>query len=400
MKNMKRKRVFIGIFGRRNKGKSSLINALTRQEIAIVSDVPGTTTDPVKKSIEILGVGPVVLIDTAGIDDSGEMGEKRVKKTLETIDIIDVALIVISDNEFGPEETNLIQLLRENDTPYAIVHNKSDETRLNDNLREELSQCNVPILECSASKHYGIDEIIDAIIKITPPSAYKSDSFLGDIIKQGDMVVLVMPQDSEAPEGRLILPQVQLIRDILDNNAIAIGLQPNELSVYLKRQKPDLVVTDSQVFNEISKVVPPEIPLTSFSIVLAKAKGNFENYLKGTPFISKLENGDKVLILESCTHTTSCEDIGRVKLPNLIRKFTGKDIKFTMVSSLDELPDLQEFRMAIQCGGCMVSKKQLAVRIKKILDYGLPVSNYGMSIAYVTGIFERVTSVFDKESDL
>lgn len=394
---MKSKRVYIGIFGRRNKGKSSLINALTGQDIAIVSDTPGTTTDPVKKSIEVLGIGPVVLVDTAGIDDTGNMGEKRVKKTLDTIDIIDVAIIVISDNEFGDYEKRIINILKNNDTPYAIVHNKSDQTRLSEDLSKELATFEVPVIQCSASKHEGIDNIIEAIIKITPKSAYQSDSFLGDIIKKNDIVVLVMPQDAEAPEGRLILPQVQLIRDILDNNAIAVGLQSSELDSYLKKQRPDLVVTDSQAFGEISKIVPPDIPLTSFSIVLAKAKGNFENYIKGTPFISRLNDGDKILILESCTHTTSCEDIGRVKLPNLIRKFTNKKIDFEFVQALTELPDLAEYKMAIQCGGCMVTKKQLAMRIKKIVEYGLPVSNYGMSIAYITGIFDRVTAMFGIE---
>lgn len=393
---MKTKRVFIGIFGKRNQGKSSLINALAGQEIAIVSDIPGTTTDPVKKSIEIFGIGPVVFVDTAGIDDSSEMGEKRVKKTLETIKTIDVALLLISENKFGKEEENIITELEKYDIPFVIVHNKSDYNPLNNSTREQLKKFNVPILECNTINKSGIPEIINTLVSITPPSAYISMSLTSDIVKQGDVVVLVMPQDSEAPEGRLILPQVQVTRDLLDNNAIAVSLQPSELEGFLSKNTPNLVITDSQVFTTVSKIVPLSIPLTSFSIVLAKSKGNFDNYLKGTSMISSLKDGDKVLILESCTHVTSCEDIGRVKLPDLIRKFTGRQIDFEIVSSLSPLPDLESFNMAIQCGGCMVTRKQLSNRIDTIVNKGIPVSNYGMAIAYVTGIFSRVTEIFNK----
>lgn len=390
---MKTKRVFIGIFGRRNQGKSSLINAIAGQEIAIVSEVAGTTTDPVKKSIEVFGIGPVVFVDTAGIDDSGEVGLKRIAKTTETIKTIDVAVLLISGNCFSKEDEELVERFREFDVPFVIAHGKSDLQPLTTDLRSKLELI-APTIECSALKHTGIDILIATIVKITPPSAFVSPTLVGDIVREGDLVVLVMPQDSEAPEGRLILPQVQLIRDILDNNAVAIGLQPNQLEGYLKKQTPDLIITDSQVFDLVSKVVPHSIPLTSFSIVLARAKSNFENYLKGTPFISKLNDGDKVLILESCTHVSSCEDIGRVKLPALIRRFTDKNIEFELVTALSPLPNLSGFAMAIQCGGCMVTQKQLANRIKQVLDAEIPVSNYGMSIAYMTGIFDRVTAMF------
>ena len=385
---------FIGIFGRRNTGKSSLINAIANQDIAIVSPQAGTTTDPVKKSIELFGIGAAVLVDTAGIDDVGQLGEKRIQKTKEVIKIIHVAIILLTDNVFGEYEKEIIQELTSLQIPYLIVHNKSDLAPLSPALKKELKTYNVPVLESNAIEKQGIDKLIKKLVEITPPTAYTKKSFIGDIIAKNDLILLVMPQDAEAPEGRLILPQVQLIRDILDNHAIAIGLQPTELASYLQKQTPDLIITDSQVFDTVSKTVPLSIPLTSFSIVLARAKGNFENYLNGTPHLSKLQDGDTILMLESCTHPTSCEDIGRHKIPNLIRQKTGKNINFEMVSALSPLPCLGKYAMAIQCGACMVTDKQVGVRIKQIVDFSLPVSNYGMTIAYLTGIFERVTQVF------
>ena len=393
---MKTKRVFIGIFGRRNQGKSSLINAIAGQDIAIVSDIPGTTTDPVKKSIEVFGIGPVVFVDTAGIDDVGEMGEKRIKKTMEVLKTIDVAIVLISENIFGEPEEDIIKQLNNYQIPFVIVHNKSDKITISNKLRTVLSEYSSSIVECSSLDKTGIRELIDTLVKITPPSAYIAKTLLGDIVSQGDFIVLVMPQDSEAPEGRLILPQVQLIRDILDNNAIAISLQPSELKTYLQKQKSKLIITDSQAFDFVSKIVPYDIPLTSFSIILARSKGNFSNYLHGTPFISKLKDGDRILMMESCTHVTSCEDIGRHKIPAMLQKFTGKRLEFDWVSSLSPLPDLTLFSMGIQCGACMVTEKQVSNRVKQLLDNNIPVSNYGMTIAYVTGIFDRVTEIFRK----
>jgi len=385
---------FIGIFGRRNTGKSSLVNAIANQDIAIVSSQAGTTTDPVKKSIELFGVGAAVLIDTAGIDDFGQLGEKRIRKTKEVLKTIHAAVIVLSDNIFGDYEKELINELTALQIPYLVVHNKSDLNPLSPALKRELNTYTVPVLESNAIERQGIDELINKLVEIIPPTAYARKSFIGDIITKNELVLLVMPQDAEAPEGRLILPQVQLIRDILDNHAVAIGLQPEQLDVFLQKQTPDLIITDSQVFGTVSKVVPPHIPLTSFSIVLARAKGNFENYLKGTPHLSKLQDDDTVLLLESCTHPTSCEDIGRHKIPNLICQKTGKNIHFEMVSALSPLPCLDKYAMAIQCGACMVTDKQVSVRIKQIIDFSIPVSNYGMTIAYLTGIFDRVTQVF------
>jgi [FeFe] hydrogenase H-cluster maturation GTPase HydF len=391
---MRNQKIFIGIFGRRNTGKSSLINAIANQDIAIVSPQAGTTTDPVKKSIELFGIGAAVLVDTAGIDDSGQLGEQRIQKTKETLKTIHVAIIVLANNMFGYYEREVIQELAALEIPYLFVHNKSDLMPLASALKKELIKYNVPFLESNAVERQGIEEIISKLVEITPPTVYKTNSFLGDIISENELILLVMPQDSEAPEGRLILPQVQLIRDILDNHAVAIGVQPQELECFLQKQTPDLIITDSQVFDMVSKTVPASIPLTSFSIVLARAKGNFENYLKGTPYLDKLQDGDRVLLLESCTHPTSCEDIGRHKIPNLICQKTGKNIRFDMVSALSPLPYLGIYAMAIQCGACMVTDKQVGVRIKEIVDYPLRVSNYGMTIAYLTGIFDRVTQIF------
>lgn len=386
-------RLHIGIFGKRNRGKSSLINALAGQEIAIVSDVPGTTTDPVKKNIEILGLGPVVLIDTAGFDDTGDVGDKRVSKSLETLKSIDFAILMVGNEGVDEYESALINNLKEYDIQFVIVYNKIDIQALDSTRRMELQQWGVPVLECSAKMRWGISELIDALVSLAQKTI-QPDYLLDGKIHSGETIVLVMPQDSEAPEGRLILPQVQVIRNILDNHAIAIGLQLEELKDFLSENHCDLVVTDSQVFKEVAKIVPEGMPLTSFSIVLARSKGNFENFIKDTPHLDELIDGDTVLILESCSHTNSCDDIGRHKLPRIIQKYTGKQLNFEFVAALSPLPSLENISMAIQCGGCMVTRKQLENRLREIQKNNIPISNYGMSIAYCTGIFERSVKVF------
>ena len=380
----------IGIFGRRNNGKSSLINAIIGQEVAIVDATAGTTTDPVRKAIEIFGIGPCIIIDTAGIDDVGDIGAKRVQKSMEVLKIIDLAILVITDYEVGISERQLLEKFRQFELPYLIVNNKCD---LNAVREIEVDGCKV--WNISTKTRSGIDEMLQEIVRIMPESAYRSRSLLGDLISEGDEVLLVTPIDSEAPEGRMILPQVQMIRDVLDNEAIAIVLKEDKVTAYLQNHRaPKLVITDSQAFHKVEKEVPESIPLTGFSVVLAHHKGEFEAYVKGTPKLRELHDNDRVLMLESCTHLTSCEDIGRVKLPRLIQKFTGKKLQFDFVSGLNQIPDIQQYAMVIQCGGCMVTRKQLHERLRPAIEADIPVSNYGMVLAYVNGIFDRAVAPF------
>ncbi len=382
----------IGIFGRRNNGKSSLINAITGQETAIVDASAGTTTDPVRKSIEIFGIGPAVIIDTAGIDDEGTIGQKRIQKSLEVLKSIDFAILVTTNHQCGQPERMLMDKFHEYEIPFLLVNNKTDlatGTSLPDGVTD------TRMLEVSAKTGQGISVLLEALVEKMPPSAYISHSLLGDIIGNGDTVVLVTPIDSEAPEGRLILPQVQIIRDILDNDAVAVVLKEDKVGEWLqKNPAPRLVVTDSQMFKRVAQEVPEEVPLTGFSIVLARHKGDFEHYLEGTPHLSQLRDGDRILMLESCTHLTSCEDIGRGKLPRWIRQYTGKELHFDFVSGLDQLPDIGQYAMVIQCGGCMITRKQLLNRLKPAIERGIPVSNYGMTIAYLNGIFDRAVRPF------
>ena len=388
----------IGIFGRRNNGKSSLINVLADQEIAIVSEQPGTTTDPVKKSFEITGFGPVIFIDTAGIDDTGELGDKRVDKSLKTLEIIDLGILVLNNNVWGEYEDMLLSRFKNTDTPYIIVQTKSDLVKLSGNFVEKISKITGrEVVSFSALTKENFDDLIRLIKTSIPEHALKTPTLLGDKIKHGDIVLLITPIDVEAPEGRLILPQVQAIRDVLDNDAIAIVLKEREIDAFLQRSaiKPALAITDSQIFVKADASVPPDIPLTSFSIALARLKGDFDNYLKGTPRITDLQDGDRVLLLESCTHHISCDDIGRVKIPRWISNFTGKKLHFDVVSGLDVTPrPVKDYALLIQCGGCMITRKQLHNRIRPAIEAGVPVTNYGMAIAWVQGIYSRAIAPF------
>lgn len=394
----------IGIYGRRNNGKSSLINCLAGQDIAIVSEQAGTTTDPVKKSFEITGFGPVILVDTAGIDDSGELGEKRVDRTLRTLDIIDLALLVITDNSWGEYEDDLIKKFSDQDLPFITIHNKSDLIKPSEQFREIIKlKTGRDIFEFSAVDRRNYEELIMLIKNTIPEYSYKTPTLLGDLINQGDIVILITPIDVEAPAGRLILPQVQAIRDILDNDAVAIVLKEREVDAFLKKTaiRPALAITDSQVFIKADASIPPDIPLTSFSIMLARFKGAFEHYLKGTPKISELHDGDRVLLLESCTHHVACDDIGRTKIPRWITNFTGKKIEYDVVAGLDVLPrSITDYSLVIQCGGCMITRKQLHNRLLPAIKAGIPVTNYGMAIAYVQGIYRRAIKPFVDESKI
>ncbi len=389
----------IGIFGRRNNGKSSFINLLVGQDLAIVSNQPGTTTDPVNKSVEIFGIGPAIIIDTAGIDDSGELGDKRVKKTMETIKKVDCAILLLANNQFGYYELDLIQKFNNFDIPFLMVHNKTDLEKLNGATIETIkSACMSEIIEFSTLHTTNYDELIDLIKRTIPQTAYQKPSLFADLVKPKDVVLLITPVDSEAPDGRMILPQNMAIRDALDNDCITVVVKETEIEDFLKLGiKPALVVTDSQAFGMVSKLIPNDIPLTGFSVIFARLKGDFEKYIEGTSHISNLKDGDKVLILESCTHQVSCDDIGRFKIPNWLLKFTNKKLEFTVISGLSEITEeITNFAIIIQCGGCMVTKKQLHSRLKPAIDAGVPVTNYGLAIAYMHGIFDRATAPFRK----
>ncbi|MCL2133456.1 MAG: [FeFe] hydrogenase H-cluster maturation GTPase HydF, partial [Bacteroidales bacterium] len=361
-------RLHIGLFGRRNTGKSSVINCLTGQNLSIVSDIPGTTTDPVKKAVEIPGLGSVVLIDTAGIDDVGTLGTQRVNKTLQAIKQVDIAVVVFSENHFAKEERALVSRLQELQIPFILLHNKSDEQAADSAAAGELiERYKVDFLDFSAKTGENIETLLLLLQKNIPENFGKQATLFGDRLKIGDWVLLITPIDSEAPAGRMILPQVQAIREALDYNCIAVVLKETEVEDFMRRSNitPALVITDSQLFGKIDGLIAPEIPLTSFSILLARQKGDFEAYLKGTPHIDKLQNGDRILIMESCSHHSTCDDIGRVKIPRWLCEYTGRQLEFDVAPGLAEPPrPINEYALVVQCGGCMITRRQLHNRLQ------------------------------------
>ncbi len=411
----------IGVFGKRNAGKSTLVNMLTGQEVSIVSPIAGTTTDPVKKRMEIPEIGPCNIIDTAGIDDSGSLGEQRVKKTEKIMNEVDMAILLFSGNIFAKDEKDLLEGLQKLDIPVLVVHNQSDILPLDADLATELNSLyGVDVVEFSCclldeqEQHEALEQLMSFIIKVMYEAIRKNEknTILHGLVEKGDKIVLVCPVDSEAPQGRLILPQVMAIRDVLDKEGVAVVLQLSELEKYLLENCDiKLVVTDSQVFKEVAGIMDrveaagvccSRIPLTSFSILMARAKGPFEEYVKGIAAIDALKDGDTVLMLESCTHHTTCEDIGRVKIPRGLQKYVAEKaanesaencvapkLNFVFVSGLDEIPFDKEYAIAVQCGGCMVTRKQLCNRIKILTEKGIPVVNYGMLLAHLSGIAQR-----------
>ena len=388
----------IGIFGRRNYGKSSLVNYLTGQDIAIVSDLAGTTTDPVRKTMEITGIGPVVWIDTAGIDDEGTVGRQRIERSLQMLAQCDLALILFTNNRFDAEEVSLVDDCRRRNIPFILIYSQADklspDSDLLSRIEEDYNTRVFPLTVKDASRR---EPLIELIRKTLPETSYQQKSLLGDVITAGDTVVLVTPIDSSAPEGRMILPQVQVLRDLLDNHARVLFCQPPELADTLASLKtpPRLVITDSQAFHYVKDTLDDTQLLTSFSVVLARAKGLFEEYVQGTPAIDRLQDGDRVLMLESCTHNVTCEDIGRVKLPALLAKHTGKQLHCETFGGLSPIPDdIKDYALVIQCGGCVITRQQLASRLQPALDAGVPVSNYGLAIAYMNGIFHRSLQIF------
>ncbi len=380
-------RIHIGFFGRRNAGKSSLVNAITNQQISVVSDVKGTTTDPVTKAMELLPLGAVVIIDTPGFDDEGELGLMRVKRTKQVLNRADIAVLVIDGNAGkSPLDEELISLFKEKNIPYLIAYNKSDLTGEN-----EYSDG----IAVSSLNGYNINELKEKIASLAKIDK-EERKICSDLLSVGDIAVLVVPIDESAPKGRLILPQQQTIRDVLDAGASALVVKDTELEMILEKlgTKPEMVITDSQVFGKVSKIVPQDIKLTSFSILMARYKGFLDTAVKGAVAIEKLKDGDKVLISEGCTHHRQCNDIGTVKLPNWLRKYTGKDIVIETSSGKGFPDDLSEYSLVIHCGGCMLNEREMQYRRKFAEDSEIPFTNYGIAIAYMQGILKRTLSVF------
>ncbi len=381
-------RVHIGFFGLRNAGKSSVVNAVTGQELSLVSDVKGTTTDPVKKAMELLPLGPVIIIDTPGIDDIGELGEMRVKKARQVLNYTDIAVLVTENKELCVAENELITIFKAKNIPFIIAYNKSD-------LRTEKFPSTDNEIYVSAKENTNIRELKELIVKLVKLEE-NSKRVVGDLIKENDVIVLVVPIDKAAPKGRLILPQQQTIRDILDSGAVSVVTRDNELPETLKAlgKKPRMVITDSQAFAKVSKDTPDDIPLTSFSILFARYKGDLISAVRGAAALDKLQDGDKILISEGCTHHRQCGDIGTVKLPALIKKHTGKDVIFEFTSGTQFPETLEGYKLVIHCGGCMLNDREMKYRVKQTLDNGIPITNYGIAIAHMNGILRRSIELF------
>ena len=377
-------RIHIGFFGCRNAGKSSVVNAITGQELAVVSDVLGTTTDPVQKAMELLPLGPVMIIDTPGFDDVGELGEKRIQKTKQILNRTDIAVLVVDAKKgFTATDKQLLALIQEKELPYLIIYNKSD-------LLEKIPKEEEHSIYISALEKIGIRECKEKLAHQIPTEAMTLQ-IVGDLLCPGDLAVLVIPIDSAAPKGRLILPQQQVIRDILEAGAAAVTVRNTELARTLQKLEGNvrMVITDSQAFEEVAAIVPKEIPLTSFSILMARFKGYLETAVKGIQAVDSLKDGDRILVSEGCTHHRQCEDIGTVKLPNWLLKYTGKDLKFEWSYGREFKEDLSPYAMVIHCGGCMLNEREVKYRMKCAVDQGIPFTNYGIAIAYMKGILQR-----------
>ncbi len=389
-------RLHIGIFGRRNAGKSSFLNALTRQHVSIVSDVAGTTTDPVEKPMEMLPIGPVLFIDTAGIDDVGQLGELRVQKTRSVFDRTDVAVLISVADQWGSFEENLISELQEREIPLIVVFNKTDIAQPDSNHLAQLQQRGLPAVEAIATQNKGIEGFREKLLAAVPEDFIAAPSIAGDLVPAGDMAILVVPIDLEAPKGRLILPQVQTIRDLLDNDSYAMVVKERELRDALERLKrpPALVVTDSQAFLKVSADTPPSVPMTSFSILFARFKGDLNTFVEGALAIESLRPGDRVLIAEACSHHPIGEDIGRVKIPRWLTQYVGGKLEFVHTQGHDFPENIDTFKLIVHCGSCTFNKRQLLTRIMRCRQQNVPLTNYGVAIAYSLGIFKRALSPF------
>lgn len=391
MKALKSMRLHIGIFGKANVGKSSLLNRISNQSISIVSEIAGTTTDVVEKSMELLPIGPVTFLDTAGLDDKTELAEKRVEKTMKVINRCDVGVIVCDFNGIDKYEKDLIEIFDELKIPYLVLVNKCD-------VKKPDIEGFKNILYTSVKSDKDIVfRFKEALVRLLPEDFVNPPKIVGDLVSEKDTVILVVPIDKEAPKGRIILPQVQTIRDLLDSNCLAYVVKETELKDAIEnlKQPPALVVTDSQAFKKVSEIVPEDIPLTSFSILFARLKGDLDEFVKGSSAIENLKDGDKVLILESCTHHAIEDDIGRVKIPNLLKQKTGKNLVIENYAGHD-FPDISSYQLIIHCGACMTNRREVLSRILIANEKNIPITNYGVVISYCLGILPRAVRIFER----
>ena len=396
MKTLKSMRLHIGIFGKTNVGKSSLLNKITGQDVSIVSQVEGTTTDVVEKSMELLPIGPVNFLDTAGVNDKSTLASERIEKTMKILNRTDIAVIVCDYNGIDNYEKGLIEKFKELDIPFILLINKTDIQEVNRNTLEDLENYTQNILITSTKTDPDIVfKFKETLLKILPEDFINNPKIAGDLVQEKSTVIMVIPIDKEAPKGRIILPQVQTLRDLLDSDCITLVVKDTELEQAISslKEPPALVITDSQAFKRVSEIVPQNIPLTSFSILFARLKGDLEAFIQGAKAIDKLQDKDKVLILESCTHHAIDDDIGRVKIPNLLRKKTGKNLIIENISGHD-FPDVSKYKLIVHCGGCMTNRKEILSRILLSGKSGVPITNYGIAISYCLGILDRAVEIF------
>jgi len=389
-------RLHIGIFGRRNVGKSSLLNAITRQNVSIVSAVAGTTTDPVEKPMELLPLGPVLFVDTAGIDDEGALGELRMQRTRAALDRVDLGIVVTGAGEWGPFEAGLAAELQRRHVPVIVAVNKVDVRPLDDGERASLAPVSAEVVAVSATTGAGLGLLREAVLRLAPADFFDSRRLVSDLVPPGEVAVLVVPIDKEAPKGRLILPQVMAIRDLLDGESLALVTQERELRQALAglAKPPALVVTDSQAFLKVAADVPPAVPMTSFSILMARFQGSLEEQVRGTLGIERLTGGDRVLVAETCTHHPIGDDIGRVKIPRWLTQYVGAPLEFSHVQGRDFPSDVSPYTLVVHCGNCTGNRREMLTRVHRCREAGVPITNYGLTIAYSLGIFERALGPF------
>jgi [FeFe] hydrogenase H-cluster maturation GTPase HydF len=395
-------RLQIGIFGRRNAGKSSFLNAVTRQSVAIVSDVAGTTTDPVEKPMELLPLGPVLFIDTAGIDDVGGLGKMRVEKTRKIFERADVAALVADSDKWDEFEENLLAEFKKLATPTIVIFNKNDLAEPKQEILKKLEDEKIPYIKAVSPERKGAQDFRETLIKVVPEEFIAPKTIAGDLLPPGELAILVVPIDLEAPKGRLILPQVQTIRDLLDNDSYCMVVKERELRDALERLKrpPAIVITDSQAFLKVSGDTPPEIPMTSFSILFARFKGDLDTFVEGATAIEKLKPGDNVLIAEACTHHPIGEDIGSVKIPRWLTQYVGGKLNFEHIQGHDFPENIKKYQLIIHCGSCTFNRRQLLSRLMRCKRENVPITNYGVAISYSLGIFERALSPFPGALDI